>query len=152
LGNGIQLDSPDSTQFKENRMKLAATMKIVVMIARLLLGAAFVFFGMNVYLHFIPMQMPTGVALEFLGALASTHFFYVIAVFEVIPGLLLLFNRYVALGLALLAPVIFNILVFHILMAPSGALLAVIVALLWMLVFHQHRSAFKGLLQKRAED
>jgi hypothetical protein len=54
--------------------------------------------------------------------------------------------------LALLAPVIFNILVFHILMAPSGALLAVIVALLWMLVFHQHRSAFKGLLQKRAED
>jgi hypothetical protein len=152
LGNGIQLDSPDSTQFKENRMKLAATMKIVVMIARLLLGAAFVVFGMNVYLHFIPMQMPTGVALEFLGALASTHFFYVIAVFEVIPGLLLLFNRYVALGLALLAPVIFNILVFHILMAPSGALLAVIVALLWMLVFHQHRSAFKGLLQKRAED
>jgi len=127
-------------------------MKIVVMIARLLLGAAFVVFGMNVYLHFIPMQMPTGVALEFLGALASTHFFYVIAVFEVIPGLLLLFNRYVALGLALLAPVIFNILVFHILMAPSGALLAVIVALLWMLVFHQHRSAFKGLLQKRAED
>jgi hypothetical protein len=152
LGNGIQLDSPDSTQFKENRMKLAATMKIVVMIARLLLGAAFVVFGMNVYLHFIPMQMPTGVALEFLGALASTHFFYVIAVFEVIPGLLLLFNRYVALGLALLAPVVFNILVFHILMAPSGALLAVIVALLWMLVFHQHRSAFKGLLQKRAED
>jgi hypothetical protein len=152
MGNGFQFNSSDSTQFKENRMKLAATMKIVVMIARLLLGAIFVVFGMNVYLHFLPMQMPTGVALEFLGALASTHYLYVIAVFEVIPGLFLLFNRFVVLGLALLAPVVFNILVFHILMAPSGALLAVIVAMLWMLVFHRHRSAFSFLLQKRAED
>jgi len=131
-------------------MNLAATMKIVVMIARLLLGVIFVVFGLNVYLHFIPMgPLPAGPAGEFLGALTSTHFFYVIAVFEVVPGLFLLFNRFVVLGLALLAPVIFNILVFHILMAPSGLLLAVIVALLWMLVFHQYRSAYKGLLQKR---
>jgi hypothetical protein len=71
-------------------------------------------------------------------------------VFEVIPGLLLLFNRYVPLALALLVPVIFNILVFHILMAPSGAPLAIIVAMLWMLVFHRHRSAFAGLAQRRS--
>ena len=133
-------------------MNLAAVKKIVVIIARLLLGVIFVVFGLNVYLHFIPMQAPTGVATEFLGAMASTHYLYVIGVFEVIPGLFLLFNRFVVLGLALQAPVIFNILVFHILMAPGGLLLAVIVALLWMLVFHQHRSAYKGLLQKRAED
>jgi len=134
-------------------MKLAATMKIVAMIARLLLGVIFVVFGMNIFLHFIPMgPMPAGPAADFLGAMASTHYLYVIAVFEVFPGLFLLFNRFVVLGLALLAPVIFNILVFHILMAPSGLLLAVVVALLWMLVFHQHRSAYKSLLQKRAED
>jgi uncharacterized membrane protein YphA (DoxX/SURF4 family) len=152
MGNGFQFDSSDSTQFKENPMKLAATMKVVATIARLLLGAVFVVYGMNLYLHFLPMQMPTGVALEFLGALASTHYLYVIAVFEVIPGLFLLFNRYVPLALALLAPVIFNILVFHTLMDPSGLLLAVLVALLWVLVYHRHRSAFLGLFQKRAED
>ncbi|MGB9409117.1 MAG: hypothetical protein WCA89_16405 [Terracidiphilus sp.] len=134
-------------------MKLASTMKIAVMIARLLLGAVFVVFGMNVYFNFLHMgPMPTGPAEQFLGAMASTHYVYVIAVFQVVPGLFLLFNRYVVLGLALLAPVVFNILVFHILMAPRGALLAVIVALLWMLVFHRHRSAFRGLLQKRDAD
>jgi hypothetical protein len=58
----------------------------------------------------------------------------------------------VVLALALLAPVVFNILVVHILIAPSGLLVAVIVAMLWMLVFHRHRSAFSGLLQKRTED
>lgn len=133
-------------------MKFAATMKIVVMIARLLLGAVFVVFGLNVYLHFLHMPMPTGVALEFLGVLASTHFLQFVAAFQVIPGLFLLFNRYVPLGLALLAPVIFNILLFHILMAPSGLLLAVIVALLWVLVYHRHRSAFSGLFQKHVVD
>ncbi len=126
-------------------------MKIASMIARLLLGAVFVFFGMNLFLNFLHAPMPTGVAGEFVGALASTHYIQVIAVFQVIPGMFLLFNRFVPLGLALLAPVIFNILVFHILMAPSGALLAVIVAMLWMLVFHRHRSTFSGLLLKRSE-
>ncbi len=132
-------------------MKLAATMKIAVTIARLLLGAVFVVFGLNMFLHFLHMPMPTGVAGEFFGVLTSTHYIQVIAVFNVVPGLFLLFNRYVVLGLALLAPVIFNILVFHITMAPGGLLLAVIVALLWMLVYHRHRSSFKGLFQKRTE-
>ena len=71
--------------------------------------------------------------------------------FQVIPGLMLLFNRYVPLGLAVLAPVIFNILLFHILMAPSGAPVAIIVAMLWMLVFHRNRSAFRGVFQRRTE-
>jgi uncharacterized membrane protein YphA (DoxX/SURF4 family) len=134
-------------------MKMSSTMKVVAAIARILLGAIFVVFGLNLYLNFLHMgPMPTGVAAEFFGALASTHYLYVVAVFQVIPGLLLLFNRYVVLALALLAPVIFNILVIHILMAPSGLLLAVIVALLWVLVFHRHRAAFSFLLQKRTED
>ena len=136
-------------------MKLAATMKIAATIARLLLGAIFVVFGMNLFLHFLPMgPMPTGPAEEFFGALTSTPYIQVIAVFQVIPGLFLLFNRYVPLGLAVLAPVIFNILVVHVLIGPSGVnlLLAVIVALLWVLVYHRHRSAFRGLFQKRLVD
>lgn len=132
-------------------MNLAATMKIIVMIARLLLGAVFVFFGMNLFLNFLHAPMPTGVAGAFAGALASTHYIQVVAVFQVIPGLMLLFNRYVPLGLAVLAPVIFNILLFHILMAPSGAPVAIIVAMLWMLVFHRNRSAFRGVFQRRTE-
>ncbi len=132
-------------------MNLAATMKIIVTIARLLLGAVFVFFGMNLFLNFLHAPMPTGVAGEFAGALASTHYMQVVAVFQVIPGVMLLFNRYVPLGLAVLAPVIFNILLFHILMAPSGAPLAIIVAMLWMLVFHRNRSAFAGVFQRRTE-
>jgi putative oxidoreductase len=69
--------------------------------------------------------------------------------FQVIAGVLLLANRYVPLALAILAPVIVNILSFHALMAPSGLPLALSVAVLWGLIFVDARPAFAGLFQSR---
>ena len=71
--------------------------------------------------------------------------------FQLVAGVLLLVNRYVPLAVALLAPVIVNILSFHVLMAPSGLPLALLVALLWALLFVNVRPAFAGLLRSRLE-
>jgi len=62
---------------------------------------------------------------------------------------LLLVNRYVPLAVAILAPVLVNILTFHALMAPSGLPLALFVALLWIVIFIEVRPAFSGLFQSR---
>ena len=51
----------------------------------------------------------------------------------------------------MLAPVIVNILVFHALMAPSGLPLALVVAVLWTVIFVDVRPAFAGLLQPRPQ-
>jgi putative oxidoreductase len=127
-------------------------MKIAATIARYLLGLIFVVFGMNLYLHFIPMgPPPVGPLGQFFGALFITHYIHVVAVFQVVPGILLLVNRYVPLALALLAPVIVNIDLTHILMAPSGLPLAGFVTLLWLLVFTRVHSAFHPLLQARVD-
>ena len=69
--------------------------------------------------------------------------------FQVIAGVLLLVNRYVPLAVAMLAPVLVNILTFHILMAPSGLPLALFVAVLWAVIFVDIRPAFGGLFQSR---
>ena len=71
--------------------------------------------------------------------------------FQVIGGALLLANRYVPLALAVLAPVIVNILTFHLLMAPSGLPLAVFVPVLWALIFIDVRPACSGLFQSRLQ-
>ncbi len=126
-------------------------MRIVSAIARYLAGAIFLVFGLNGFLHFIPLPPPSGVAGQFMGALYVSHFLWVIFAFQVIPGVLLLVNRYVPLALAVLAPVIVNILCFHALMAPSGLPLAIVVAVLWVLVFIEVRSAFAGLFQSRLQ-
>jgi len=124
-------------------------MKITSVIARFLLGLIFLVFGLNGFFQFIPMPPLTGVAGQFMGALFVSHFLVVIFSIQLIGGILLLVNRFVPLALAFLAPIIVNVLLFHILMAPSGLPLAIVVTVLWVLVFPSVRSAFSGVLQQR---
>ncbi len=121
-------------------------MKIVAAIARYLLGLIFLVFGLNLLHPFLPMgPTPTGLLGQFFGALFVSHYILMVGVFQVVPAVLLLINRYVPLGLALLAPVIVNIDATHVLMAPSGLPLAALVTLLWILVFLRVREHFAPL-------
>jgi putative oxidoreductase len=124
-------------------------MKIASVSARYLAGFIFFVMGLNGFLHFIPFPPPPGIAGQFMGALYVSHYLWVIFAFQVIAGVLLLANRYVPLAVALLAPVIVNILTFHALMAPSGLPLAFFVAVLWAAIFIDVRPAFSGLFQSR---
>ncbi len=126
-------------------------MRTVSTIARYLAGVIFVVFGLNGFLNFIPLPPPGGIAGQFMGALYVSHFLWVIFGFQLLAAVLLLVNRYVPLALAILAPVIVNILSFHVLMAPSGLPLALVVAVLWALIFVNVRPAFAGLFQSRFE-
>jgi len=122
-------------------------MKIASTIARYLLGLIFLTFGLNGFLHFIPMPAPTGVAGQFLGAFFVSRFYVVIFLLQIVPAVLLLANRYVPLALTILGAVIVNILCFHVFMAPAGLPLAVVVTILWFLTASSVRSAFAGILQ-----
>ena len=121
-------------------------MKIVNLIARLLLGLIFVVFGLNGFLNFLSMgPMPSGLAGQFVGALVLSHYFWVVAALQVAGGALLLVNRFVPLGLVLLGPVIVNIILYHVLLNPAGIALAIVVTILWLIVFYAHRQSFTGL-------
>src|SRR5450631_3169451 len=124
-------------------------MKIASTIARYLLGLIFFVFGLNGFLHFIPSPPPPGIAGQFVGALFVSHFLVVVFLFQLIPAILLLVNRYVPLALVLLGPVVVNIVLFHAFMAPSGLPLALVVVALWLLTAVGVKSAFNGLFQQR---
>src|ERR1700743_2244242 len=116
-------------------------MKTASTIARYLAGLIFLVFGLNGFLNFIPMPPPGGLAGQFMGALYVSHYLWVIFAFQVAGGLLLLINRFVPLAVAILAPIIVNILTFPVLLAPSGLPLALVVALLWTAIFIEVRPA-----------
>ena len=126
-------------------------MKSTSVIARYLAGVIFLVFGLNGFLNFIPLPPPEGIAGQFMGALFASHYLSVIFAFQIISAVLLLVNRYVPLAVAVLAPVIVNILFFHALMAPSGLPLALFVAVLWAVIFVDVRPAFTGLFQSRMD-
>jgi len=126
-------------------------MKIAALVARILLGLIFVVFGLNGFLYFLPMgPMPSGLAGQFIGALVQSHYQLVVAGLQVVGGALLLVNRYVPLALVILGPVIVNIFLFHAFMAPSGLPLAIVVIILWVIVFVRHRQYFSGIFVQRA--
>ena len=125
-------------------------MKIAILIGRLLLGLVFVVFGLNGFLNFLSMgPMPTGLAGQFISALVLSHYFWVVAALQIVGGLLLLVNRFVPLALVLLGPVIVNILLYHLFLNPAGIAPAIVVTILWFIVFYGHRQYFAGIFVQR---
>jgi len=128
-------------------------MKVAGRVARLLLGFIMAFFGFNHLYAFLPSgPVPGGAAGQFASAMTSSHYFFVVGLCEVIPGLLLLVNLYVPFALTVLAAVIFNILLSGFLLAPMGLPAGIVVAILWIIVFWRHRAAFAGIFQARTTD
>jgi uncharacterized membrane protein YphA (DoxX/SURF4 family) len=125
-------------------------MKIASTIARYLLGLIFLVFGLNGFLHFIPMPPPKGLAAQFGGAIFASHYWVVVFGLQVIGGVLLLVNRFVPLALVLLGPVIVNIFFFHALMAPEGLPMAIVVVLLWSILAVRYKQYLAGIFVQRA--
>jgi putative oxidoreductase len=124
--------------------------RIASIIARYLLGLIFLVFGLNGFLHFIPMPPPKGLAAQFGGAIFVSHYWVVIFGVQVIGAVLLLVNRFVPLALVLLGPVIVNIFFFHALMAPEGLPLATVVVVLWVILAVRYKQHFAGIFVQRA--
>jgi putative oxidoreductase len=127
-------------------------MKIVTLIARLLLGLICVVFGLNGFLNFLSMgPTPTGLAGQFLGALVQSHYYWVVAALQIAGGVLLLVNRFVPLALVLLGPVIVNILCFHVFLNHAGAPTAIVVTVLWFIIFYGLRKYFAEIFVQRTQ-
>jgi putative oxidoreductase len=127
-------------------------MKIAASIARFLLGAMFLVFGLNGFFNFLPQgPMPTGLAGQYMEVLTASHYMAFVFFVQLVCGVLFLVNRYVPLALVMIAPVLVNILLFHALMNPSGIAPGIVATVLWFVVALRLRPAFAGILQKRAQ-
>jgi putative oxidoreductase len=126
-------------------------MNRAILAARILLGAVFLFFGLNIILQFLHAPMPTGDAGVYMGVLFTHHFLNFVAALEIIGGLLLLVGRFVPLALVLLGPVIVNILLFHALLNPAGIVPGLVVALLELFLIYGYRKSFRGLFDAAPE-
>jgi uncharacterized membrane protein YphA (DoxX/SURF4 family) len=118
--------------------------------ARLFLGLVFTVFGLNFFVHFLPTPTPPPGAAAFAGALfASVYLFPLLKTIEVVMGLLLLTGRFVPLSLAVLAPIVVNIVGFHLFLAPSGTPLALALLAAELYLAWTYRAAFAPMLRAR---
>ena len=119
----------------------------VIMGMRIILGLILLIFGLNKFLNFMPMPpLPEGAG-NFMKALIDTGYMMpLIALVEIVSGILLLINKYVPVALLILAPLSVNIVAFHAMLAPSGIAPAALVAILNILLLLSNKDKFSSVL------
>ena len=126
------------------------TKTLIPAVVRVLLGALFLVSGANKLVPFMPMPVLPADAGSFIGALAATGYFLpLLASIEVVMGVLLISGRFVPLALTVLAPIVVNIALFHLVLAPSLGLVAFILGAELYLAW-TYRAAFGSVLQSQA--
>src|ERR1700722_8729845 len=127
-------------------------MNVLALVFRILLGFIFVVFGANIVHPFMPMPaVPPGESYmgHFLSATGPSGFMAAVGVFQVLGGLLVLAGA-VPLGLCILCPIIVNILIFHLTIAPGiGPGIGATILALGLLYFH--RSSFSGIVRFKVQ-
>lgn len=115
--------------------------------ARLVLGLLFTVTGLNGLLDFLPRPtapMPEGAA-AFAEAMVKTgYLLQLVAGTQLAAGVLLLLGRFVPLALTLLAPVIVNIICFHVFLVPSGIGAGLLALVLELYLAWTRRAAFRA--------
>jgi uncharacterized membrane protein YphA (DoxX/SURF4 family) len=125
-------------------------MKITSIVARYLLGLVFTVFGLNGFLNFIPQPpLANPLTIQFLTSVSESHFAAFFFGIQLLGGLLLLSGFFVPLALTLLAAELYNILAFHLTLAPASIPPALVASVLWILVFLQYRESFRGIFSAK---
>ena len=93
-----------------------------------------------------PKPSPEAGAL--FAALAKTgYFFPFIKVIEIITGVLLLSNKFVAFALVLFTPILMGIAQINFILNPSGIILTAFLIVLYLFLAFEHKEQYKPLFK-----
>ena len=125
--------------------------KIAILISRILLGLVFFAAGLFSLLKLGKMNgMPTD-ATTFMTLMVAHNYTTFIALIMLIGGLLLLVGRFVPIGLVMLAPILVNILLFHILFQAPGIITGIVCTVLEVFLIWVYRLSFRRLFDAAPE-
>ena len=109
----------------------------------LLFGLIFINSGLNKFFNYMPMpkDIPEKM-MKIMGAIMEIGWLFpLIAVAEITGGVLFITNKFRALGAIILFPVLVGILLTHILLAPSGLPLVIVLwgIELWVIIENREK-------------
>jgi putative oxidoreductase len=130
-------------------------MKIAMIIVRTLMGLLFLFASITYFLMVMGMfeAPPIEGAMKTFneGLAASGYFFALLKVTELVCGFLLVIGRFVPLAMIILSPIIINVFLVHLRLAPEGLGPAIFLVLGNIFLAYYYWDAFKPLLSSKYE-
>jgi len=123
-------------------------MKKGTTIVSVALGLVLITFGLNKFFNFMPVMELSAPGLEFMGAFVKTGYAMgVVAIVEIITGILIATNKYRALALVVLFPIMLNALLFHMFLDPENILPAVLAVAMNIFLMYTSRDKYTLLIQ-----
>ncbi|MGI5501292.1 DoxX family membrane protein [Lentzea sp. CA-135723] len=134
-------------------VRKSAFSRHLTIVTRVLTGLLFTTTGLNGWLNFMPAPDPSTMApagVAFTLALAATgYMLHLASAVQVVAGLFLLTGRFVPLALALLAPMIVNIVLYHVFLETEGLAIGLFVTVAEIGLAWAYRDKFRPMLQAR---
>jgi len=118
----------------------------ILFVVSLLFGLMFINSGLNKFFHYMPMpkeEMPAEM-LKVMDAFTTIVWLMpLVGVIEIIAGILVIFPKTRALGAIMILPIMVGILLQHLVYAPSGLAipLVLLAILIWMLIDNRSKYA-----------
>jgi putative oxidoreductase len=117
-------------------------------LVRILLGIVLIVFGINKLLPtpFMPLPDMADKAMGFMKSLGETGYVLkILGLFEISIGIMLVFKKWVAFALVLLAPISLNILLFHLFLDLSDIGGAIFVVSLNVILIYKNWNRYSSL-------
>ena len=121
-------------------------MKNISTTISILLGITLIAFGLNKFFTFMPVLELSAPGLEFMGAFVKVGYgMTIVAIVEIVTGILIAINKYRALALVILFPVMLNALLFHVFLDPENILPAVLVVVMNLFLMYASKEKYAPL-------
>jgi uncharacterized membrane protein YphA (DoxX/SURF4 family) len=123
--------------------------KKILFVVSLLFGLMFINSGLNKFFNYmpIPKDLPENMMKVMAAFMQIGWLMPLIAVAEIVGGVLFITNKYRALGAIIIFPVLIGILLTHIIIAPSGLPIALILMVIEMWVIIENREKYLPMLK-----
>lgn len=114
-----------------------------------LFGLMFINSGLNKFFNYMPMpeEMPEAMMNDFNAFVEISWLMPLIAIAEIIGGILLIFPKMRALGGLIVFPVMVGILLTHIIVEPSGLIMAIVLWAILIWVLYEDRKKLEPLFK-----
>ena len=123
--------------------------KKILLGVSILFGLMFINSGLNKFFNYMPMpkDMPENMMKVMTAFMEIGWLMPLIAVAEIAGGLLFITNKYRALGAIIIFPIIIGILLTHIIIAPSGLPLALVLLAIEIWVIIENREKYLPMIK-----
>ncbi len=121
----------------------------ILFVLSLLFGLMFINSGLNKFFQYMPMpkDMPEPILKSMAAFMEIGWLMPLIAVVEILGGILFILPKYRALGAIVILPVMTGIVLFHIVTAPSGMPMTLVLLAIHLWVLFENREKYLPMIK-----